>query len=264
MKGIGMNEIIPFKYNDIEVLAVVIDGEPWFLANDVADVLGYSNTSAAVSQHVDPEDVTHTTLALHEGSRVVTRKRPLVNESGLYALTFGSKLTGARAFKRWVTREVLPSIRKTGSYAIGQPVELTGPELMAKALLEANSTLQAQAQALLEAKPKVEAFEAFLSSNGDYSVGEAAKVLARDHQIVTGEKRLFSQLEAWGWIYRNAKGRPICKQSQIENGRLAHKASFYIDWKTGEQVMATPQVRITAKGIEAIAKKIKELMEEAA
>ena len=259
MKGNRMLEVIPFNYNDINIRTVPVDGELWFVATDVAKVLEY-RTAPDMTRRIQPEDKGYAKVRTPGGEQELS----ILNESGLYDAVFRSNSKGARPFRRWVTSEVIPSIRKTGSYAVGQPVELTGPELMAKVLIEANSTLQAQAQALLEAKPKVEAFEAFLSSNGDYSVGEAAKVLARDHQIVTGEKRLFSQLEAWGWIYRNAKGRPICKQSQIENGRLAHKARFYIDWKTGEQVMATPQVRITAKGITAIAKKIKELMEEAA
>lgn len=254
-----MLEVIPFNYNDINIRTVPVDGELWFVATDVAKVLEY-RTAPDMTRRIQPEDKGYAKVRTPGGEQELS----ILNESGLYDAVFRSNSKGARPFRRWVTSEVIPSIRKTGSYAVGQPVELTGPELMAKALLEADATMKAQAQALLEAKPKVEAFEAFLSSNGDYSVGEAAKVLARDHEIVTGEKRLFSQLEAWGWIYRNAKGRPICKQSQIENGRLAHKARFYIDWKTGEQVMATPQVRITAKGIEAIAKKIKELMEESA
>lgn len=254
-----MLEVIPFNYNDINIRTVPVDGELWFVATDVAKVLEY-RTAPDMTRRIQPEDKGYAKVRTPGGEQELS----ILNESGLYDAVFRSNSKGARPFRRWVTSEVIPSIRKTGSYAVGQPVELTGPELMAKALLEADATMKAQAQALLEAKPKVEAFEAFLSSNGDYSVGEAAKVLARDHEIVTGEKRLFSQLEAWGWIYRNAKGRPICKQSQIENGRLAHKARFYIDWKSGEQVMATPQVRITAKGIEAIAKKIKELMEESA
>lgn len=263
-----MLEVIPFNYNDIEVRALTVDGEAMFVASDIAKALEYREAKD-MTRSLDPDEKDRHPVPTPGGLQQMT----VISEAGLFRVILQrqsgrlqNKETKNRvkAFQRWVTHEVLPSIRKTGSYAVGQPVELTGPELMAKALIEANSTLQAQAQALLEAKPKVEAFEAFLSSNGDYSVGEAAKVLARDHQIVTGEKRLFSQLEAWGWIYRNAKGRPICKQSQIENGRLAHKARFYIDWKTGEQVMATPQVRVTAKGIEAIATKIKELMEVSA
>lgn len=251
-----MIEIIPFAYQDSEVRTLTLDGQPWFVAADLTNILGLTNPSVALSR-LDEDERSKFNLGRQGEANIV-------NEPGLYSLILASRKPEAKAFKRWVTHEVLPSIRKTGSYTVGQPVELTGPELMAKALIEANSTLQAQAQALIEAKPKVDAFEAFLSSTGDYSVGEAAKVLARDHQIVTGEKRLFSQLEAWGWIYRDAKARPICYQAQIDNGRMAHRARFYTDWETGEQVMATPQVRITAKGIEAIAKKIKELMEEAA
>lgn len=255
-----MLEVIPFNYKDTPIRTVAIDGQPWFVAGDVTKVLGLTNVGQALASLDEDEKGS---VIINDGTPG-NPNRATVNEPGLYSLILRSRKPEAKAFKRWVTHEVLPSIRQTGSYTVGQPIELTGPELMAKALLEANATLESQAQALIEAKPKVEAFEAFLSSTGDYSVGEAAKVLTRDHQIVTGEKRLFSQLEAWGWIYRNAKGRPLIYQTQIDNGRMAHRARFYIDWKTGEQVMATPQVRITAKGIEAIATKIKELMEVSA
>ena len=251
-----MNEIIPFKYHDTNIRVRNEAGEPIFVAKDIAPILGYSRTDS-MTRYLDDDEKGSSNWRTLGGEQALAH----VTEPGLYSAIMRSTSPEARPFRRWVTHEVLPELRKTGSYAVGQPIELTGPELMAKALIEANSTLQAQAQALIEAQPKVEAFEAFLSSNGDYSVGETAKILARDHEIVTGEKRLFSQLEAWGWIYRNAKGRPIAYQTHVDNGRLAHRARFYTNWNTGEQMTATPQVRITAKGINSIAQKIKEQME---
>ncbi len=105
-----MSEIILFNFKDTSVRALTIDGAPWFVAADVATGLGYSNPRDAISKHVDDEDkgvAKHDTLG---GRQNVTT----INESGVYALIFGSKLEGAKAFKRWVTSEVLPQLRRTG------------------------------------------------------------------------------------------------------------------------------------------------------
>lgn len=107
-----MGEIALFDFKGNEVRTVVIDGIPWFVARDVALVLGYRNSRDALSRHVDPEDKG---VAKHDtpgGSQRLTT----VNESGVYALIFGSKLEGAREFKRWVTSEVLPTLRQHGVY----------------------------------------------------------------------------------------------------------------------------------------------------
>lgn len=102
------------------------DGAPWFVGKDVAEALGYSNSRDAVSTHVDCED--KATVAFHDGSQ--NRNMVVINESGLYALVLGSKLPTAKKFKRWVTSEVIPSIRKHGGYINGQE-NMTPEELMA-------------------------------------------------------------------------------------------------------------------------------------
>lgn len=129
--------------------------------------------------------------------------------------------------------------------------EMSGPELMARALLQADQTIKDHEKKVLELTPKAEAFDSFLSTSGDYSVNEAAKILARDHNIMTGEKRLRAKLEEWGWIYRHS-GVPRAKQTQIDNGRMTEKASFYYHPETGAKVAKEPQVRITPKGIAAV------------
>ena len=108
------NELQVFNSSEFgNVRVVQVDGEPWFVGKDVAEVLGYSDTNKAVAMHVDDEDKKlNDKTSLSFGQRGAT----LINESGLYALIFGSKLDKAKAFKRWVTSEVLPAIRKTGSY----------------------------------------------------------------------------------------------------------------------------------------------------
>lgn len=116
------------------------NGEPWFAGKDVAIALGYSNPQKAIRDHVDGEDRTVNESFIVNGTPIA-----LINESGLYSLVLSSKLPTAREFKRWVTSEVLPSIRKTGGYITGQE-ELTDAELMAKALLVAQKQIEQREQ----------------------------------------------------------------------------------------------------------------------
>ena len=102
-----------------QVRSLIIDEEPWFVGKDVAESLGYSNSRKALIDHVDDEDKGVTNRDTLGGMQSMT----IINESGLYALIFGSKLDSARRFKRWVTSEVLPSIRKTGSYSTKPKVD---------------------------------------------------------------------------------------------------------------------------------------------
>lgn len=113
-----MNEIKLFTNKEFgEIRTMKIDGEPWFVGKDVSESLGYSNASKAVSTHVGEEDrILKVLEADSQNGNVVKTQTALINESGLYALIFGSKLESAMKFKRWVTSEVLPAIRKTGSY----------------------------------------------------------------------------------------------------------------------------------------------------
>lgn len=107
------NEIQIFKNDEFgQVRTTTINGEPWFVGKDVADILGYSNPRDALAKHVDDDD--RNTVAIRDGKG--NPNQTIINESGLYALIIGSKLPAAKKFKRWVTSEVLPSIRKTGSY----------------------------------------------------------------------------------------------------------------------------------------------------
>lgn len=111
-----MNEVTMFNFESHEVRTVLIDNEPWFVGKDVADTLGYSAARNALKNHVADEDkLTHRISASGQSREMV-----MINESGVYSLIFGSKLDSAKRFKKWVTSEVLPSIRKTGAYAVKQ------------------------------------------------------------------------------------------------------------------------------------------------
>lgn len=112
-----MNELQVFNSPEFgEIRAVEIDGEPWFVGKDMAEALGYSNPRDALAKHVDDED--KAAVAIHDGSQ--NRDMTIINESGVYSLIFSSKLESAKKFKRWVTSEVLPSIRKHGAYIAPQ------------------------------------------------------------------------------------------------------------------------------------------------
>lgn len=112
-----MNELKIFESEEFgKVRIIMIEGEPWFVGKDVADALGYANTRDALATHVEEED--KKTVVISDGKRG-NPNQVIINESGLYALIFGSRLKSAKRFKHWVTSEVLPSIRKTGGYSIG-------------------------------------------------------------------------------------------------------------------------------------------------
>ena len=110
-----MNKIQIFRSPEFgQVRTLVKNGEPWLVGKDVAEALGYSNTRDALIKHVDSEDKSD--VAIHDGSQ--NRNMTAINESGLYSLIMGSKLPNAKKFKHWVTSEVLPSLRKTGTYSM--------------------------------------------------------------------------------------------------------------------------------------------------
>jgi len=115
-----VNNLQIFKFENNEVRSLIIDDEPYFIGKDVADVLGYSNTKDAINKHVDEDDRRVIQRSQNTTLEIPNRGLTIINESGLYSLILSSKLPNAKKFKRWVTSEVLPSIRKTGGYQVPQ------------------------------------------------------------------------------------------------------------------------------------------------
>ncbi|COY90622.1 prophage%2C antirepressor%2C putative [Staphylococcus aureus] len=109
-----MQALQTFNFEELPVRTLEVDGEPYFIGKDVADILGYANGRDALSKHVDAEDKLTSQIATAGQNRNVT----IINESGLYSLIFSSKLENAKRFKRWVTSEVLPTLRRTGAYQV--------------------------------------------------------------------------------------------------------------------------------------------------
>lgn len=177
-----MNDLQIFNNDEFgEIRTVVIEGEPWFVGKDVAEALGYVDPNKAIAMHVDSEDKLNDKLASSLGQRGGW----LISESGLYNLVFCSRLAEAKRFKRWVTSEVLPSIRKTGGYHL--PQTLSEALQMAADQAKQIEMLEKQNQELI---PKAEFFDAVTDSKTAISIGETAKVL--DAGI--GQNKLFAFL----------------------------------------------------------------------
>lgn len=242
-----MDKIQPFDFNGINVRTLTDErGEPWFVLKDVCDVLGMQ-APHMVAKRLDQQDRNTTSVLASDGKRYQTT---VVNESGLYDVILDSRKPQAREFRRWVTSEVIPSIRKTGAY--GAPV-MTGKELMAAALIEAESTIKELEQKATEMAPKAQSWEYLAAPGGDYGVAEAAKVLSRDPNIKVGRNQLFGHMHRAGWIFRKKGKRAHWEAYQdkgINTGRLVHKLSSpFFNERTEEWEQPAPTIRITPKGL---------------
>lgn len=236
-----MNEVQLFNFENHEVRSLLINSEPWFVGKDVADVLGYKNQRDAISNHVDSED--KNTVAIHDGNTRGNPNQTIINESGLYSLVLSSKLPSAKKFKRWVTSEVLPALRKTGQY---QVKELSGSELMAKALIEAQSVLAAKDKQIQEMKPKVVFADAVATSHTSILVGELAKIL-KQNGIDMGQKRLFAWLREKGYlIKRKGTDYNMPTQKAMDLGLFEIKEGSYVNGSGVNITTKTPKV--TGKG----------------
>lgn len=239
-----MNELQVFKNQEFgSVRTLVINSEPWFVGKDVADVLGYSNSRKAMADHVDDEDKEVLTSRNVTLENIPNRGITVVNESGLYSLILSSKLPSAKKFKRWVTSEVLPALRKTGQY---QVKELSGQELMAKALIEAQSVLAAKDKQIEEMKPKVVFADAVATSHTSILVGELAKIL-KQNGIDMGQKRLFAWLREKGYlIKRQGTDYNMPTQKAMDLGLFEIKEGSYVNGSGVNITTKTPKV--TGKG----------------
>lgn len=236
-----MNALQIFNFGNHEVRTVIIDNEPYFVGKDVASVLGYSNSRDALAKHVDDEDKGVAKCDTRGGKQDLV----VINESGLYSLTLSSKLPKAKTFKRWVTSEVLPSIRKTGGYNL--PKDFASA-LRAYALeVEENERLKEENKVL---KPKAEFYDAVADSKTAIPMEQVAKVLGIKG---IGRNKLFQLLRE----LKILQGNNMPYQTYIDRGYFRTIESQYTK-PTGETVIYIKTL-VFQKGIDFIRKKIKEV-----
>lgn len=235
-----------------EVRSLMVDGEPWFVAADVAKALGYRE-AYDLTRRIDLDDKGPRSVRTPGGDQQMI----CINEAGLYVAILGSQVEGAREFKRWITHEVLPAIRREGYYVAPGRSEVVEqvPTSFAEALrLAARLEEERQAAEALvrELTPAADAWHHLATADGDYSVADAAKVLSRKAGVVVGQNRLFTVLSNIGWTYRASDGRWRVKQSAVESGRLSERPTSHYHPRTGELILDPPQIRVTVKGVEAL------------
>lgn len=195
-----MNELKIFNNPDFgQVRMMMIEDTPYFVGKDVANILGYSNTADAIGRHVYEED--KTTIEISDGGSNYKTRAVIINESGVYALVFSSKLPNAKKFKRWVTSEVLPSIRKHGAYMTKPTIEqiITSPDFLIKLATELKNKKEARQEAEAKVKeqaPKVLFADTVSGSQTSILVGQLAK-LVKQRGVDIGRNRLFQ------WLRRN-------------------------------------------------------------
>jgi anti-repressor protein len=242
------NNIVAFNYEEQQVRTIEKNSEPWFVGKDVADILGYTDTAQAVRKHIDDEDKGVVEMTTPGGKQNMV----IINESGLYSLILSSKLPTARAFKRWVTSEVLPAIRKNGGYIAGQET-LSPEELMAKALLVAQKTIEekdkqlthAAEQAKLDA-PLVHFAKGVTVSKTSILIFDFAKIL-RQNGADMGGKRFFAWLRENGYLVkRNGSDYNMPTQRSMELGLFEIKETVITHSDGHTTISRTP--KITGKG----------------
>lgn len=235
------NDIQIFNSEEFgDIRTVTVDNEPWFVGKDVAEALGYAKPLNALSTHVEKDDSLKQGLTDSLGREQETI---FINESGLYALIFGSKLESAKRFKHWVTADVLPTIRKTGGYHMAQP---QGKELLALAVLEAQKTIEQQNKEIDRMRPKEIFADAVSSSNTSILIGELAKIL-KQNGVDTGQRRLFEWLRRNGYlIRRNGADYNMPTQRSMEMKLFEIKESTAINPDGSTRINRTPKV--TGKG----------------
>lgn len=168
------NEVQVFNNANFgQVRSMMIDGEPWFVGKDVAYILGYQNVSRDINRHVDEEDRQNYQNGTFESNRGLT----VINESGLYSLIMSSKLPKAKEFKRWVTSEVLPTIRKTGSYGLIPSYQIEDPIARAKAWIVEKEKQMALETQLQIAEPKVKVYDELVAHDGYVGLREMSKMI---------------------------------------------------------------------------------------
>lgn len=242
-----MENLQIFKNEEFgEIRTVTVNNEPWFVGKDIAEVLGYTNASKALSDHVDEEDK----LNNESLSSLGQRGGWLINESGLYSLILSSKLPTAKKFKHWVTSEILPTIRKTGGYVSNDdmfintylPFADDQTKLLFKSTLETVKALNKQIET---DKPKVLFANAVETAQNSILIGDLAKLI-KQNGVNIGQKRLFDWMRGNGYLIKNgvSKNMPTQKAMDLKLFEIKERTVNNPDGS----VRITKTTKVTGKG----------------
>lgn len=243
-----MSNLQIFKNEEFGTIrTLVINNEPWFVGKDVAEALGFKNSRDAIISHVFDDDKGVERIYTPGGKQNIT----VINESGLYALVFGSRLKTAKEFKHWVTSEVLPSIRKNGAYMTEQTIEkaLTSPDFLIQLATQLKEEQEARKQAeqiIEQQKSKVVFADAVSASSSSILIGDLAKLICQNG-VDIGQKRLFQWLRENGYlIKRKGSDWNMPTQRAVKMGLFEIKESSRLD-ANGCNV-TTKTTKATGKG----------------
>lgn len=239
-----MNELQIFNSSEFgQIRTVTKDNEPWFVASDICKALDIKNVTQAI-QRLDNDERSMFNIGRQGDTNCV-------NEYGLYNLVLASRKQGAKEFKRWITHEVIPSIRKSGGYIAGQE-QMSDSELMAKALLVAqkqieqrNSIIEQQKAKIEADKPKTIFADAVSASKTSILIGDLAKLICQNGYKI-GQKRLFEWLRENGYLIKSGSSKNMPMQRYIEQGLFEIKESNVQN--PDGSVRITKTTKITGKG----------------
>lgn len=245
-----MNELKIFENPEFgKIRTINKENEIWFVGKDVSEALGYVDTFGALKKHVDGED--KTTLPIQQSGSNYKTNATVINESGLYSLVLSSKLPQAKAFKRWITHDVIPAIRKHGGYLTNDKIEevLTDPDTIIKlaTTLKEERLKRAEAERRLEeAKPKMIFADAVSASDTTILIGDLAKLIKQNgHEI--GQKRLFEWLRKNGYLikrYGADYNSPTQRAMELGLFKIKETAITHSDG----HVTVSKTVKVTGKG----------------
>ena len=239
-----MSELQVFENSEFgKIRALEIDGNPWFVGKDVAEKLGYKLPRKAIIDHVDEEDKGVTKWNTLGGTQDIK----IINESGLYSLVLSSKLPSAKRFKKWVTSEVLPAIRKHGAYLTDEKAyDVThNHNALADLLLQAGEQLKQKELIIQEMTPKAVFADAVEASKSSVLIGELAKIL-KANGIDVGQKRLFAWLRANGYLMQKGESYNLPTQKSMDLGLMEIKKTTIVC--SDGKVITNSTAKITGKG----------------
>lgn len=256
-----MNKLQLFNFEGNEVRTLKVNDEPYFVGKDVANILGYSRTADAIRSHVDPEDKGVGEIQTPGGRQ----KLQIINESGLYSLILSSKMPNAKRFKRWVTSEVLPAIRKHGAYMTDEKAfdVVNNKDGLASLLQQAADQLRAKDIQIEKMKPKALFADSVATSKSTVLIGELAKIL-RGNGVDIGATRLFEWMRDHGYlIKRKGSDWNMPTQRAMNQGLFEIKETTINHSNGSISISKTPKV--TGKGQQYFINKFlkgRELVEE--